>query len=112
MAATVTWDAPARARGLSGARTAARSASTSTSIRATSPTAGDAQTRVNSLLDEVERSDAATGRELTHEQREGLQARLRADRATFFDDEFERDGAHGLAVFCGRARQPLAAARR
>jgi peptide chain release factor subunit 1 len=59
------------------------------------PTAGDAQTRMNALLNAAEKTDRS---ELTHEQRSGLQSDF--DRiARWFDDDFERDGARGLAIF-------------
>ena len=60
------------------------------------PTAGDAQTRVNSLLDSV-RIDAP--RSLSHAQREGLKADFERVR-TFLEQEFNREGARGVAVFC------------
>jgi peptide chain release factor subunit 1 len=62
------------------------------------PTAGDADARFNSLLHEGERRAEANSRGLTHEQRQGLKkdfARLR----DFFENDFDRDGAHGLVVF-------------
>ena len=59
------------------------------------PTAGDAQTRMNAMLHAADRTDRT---DLTHEQRSALKADfLRI--ATWFDDEFERDGSQGLAVF-------------
>ena len=59
------------------------------------PTAGDAQTRMNSLLATAEKADRS---ELTHDQREGLKADFaRIER--WFDDDFNRDGARGLAIF-------------
>ncbi len=64
----------------------------------TTPTAGDAVTRVNSLLAEGERTDEATQDGLTHDQRQGLKADFDRIRA-YFDDEFDRDGSHGVAVF-------------
>jgi peptide chain release factor subunit 1 len=62
------------------------------------PTAGDADARVSSLLSEGERRAEANSRGLTHEQRQALKkdfARIR----DFFENDFDRDGAHGLAVF-------------
>jgi len=59
------------------------------------PTAGDAQTRMNALLSEAEKSDR---KDLTHEQHMALNGDL-SRIATWFDDEFERDGSPGLAVF-------------
>jgi peptide chain release factor subunit 1 len=59
------------------------------------PTAGDAQTRMNALLGAAEKADRS---ELTHDQREALKADLRRI-AQWFDDDFNRDGARGLAIF-------------
>jgi peptide chain release factor subunit 1 len=64
----------------------------------TTPTAGDAATRVSSLLADGERHAEANNRGLTHDQRVALKddfARIR----DYFANEFERDGAHGVAVF-------------
>jgi peptide chain release factor subunit 1 len=60
------------------------------------PTAGDAQTRVNSLLDTA---GQLAPRALGHAPREGLKADVDRIRR-FFSEEFNRDGVHGLAVFC------------
>jgi peptide chain release factor subunit 1 len=63
-----------------------------------SPTAGDADTRVSSLLAQGERSDGANSSHLTHEQRAGLKADFR--RITnFFANEFSREGTRGIAIF-------------
>jgi peptide chain release factor subunit 1 len=59
------------------------------------PTAGDAQTRMNAMLHAAERTDRT---DLTHEQRRALKSDFERI-ATWFDDEFERDGSQGLAVF-------------
>jgi peptide chain release factor subunit 1 len=65
----------------------------------TAPTPGDAMTRVRSLLDEGLKSNGATRTDLTHDQRETLRGDFeRIER--FFETEFERDGAQGLALFC------------
>jgi peptide chain release factor subunit 1 len=62
------------------------------------PTAGDAASRINSLIHEGEvRAEAA--HELTHGQREALRADLARIRE-FFEAEFDRDGSRGIAVFC------------
>ena len=59
------------------------------------PTAGDAQTRMNALLNAAEKTDRT---DLTHEQRGALKADFeRIGR--WFDNDFDRDGAQGLAVF-------------
>jgi peptide chain release factor subunit 1 len=59
------------------------------------PTAGDAQTRMNAMLRAADKTDRT---DLTHEQRSALKADFQRI-ATWFDDEFERDGSQGLAVF-------------
>jgi peptide chain release factor subunit 1 len=61
------------------------------------PTAGDAATRINSLLHEGhERAESAS--ELSHEQREALRSDLARLRA-YFENEFDREGSRGVAVF-------------
>ncbi len=62
------------------------------------PTAGDTATRVHSLLDLAAKSHGATRPSLAHEARTGLKADFER-LEQFFDGEFDRDGAHGLAVF-------------
>ena len=59
------------------------------------PTAGDAQSRMNALLNAAEKTDRT---DLTHEQRGALKADFERI-ARWFDDDFDRDGAQGLAVF-------------
>jgi peptide chain release factor subunit 1 len=59
------------------------------------PTPGDAQSRMNALLNKAEKTDRS---ELTHAARHGLNADFERI-ARWFDDDFERDGARGLAVF-------------
>jgi peptide chain release factor subunit 1 len=64
----------------------------------TAPTASEVDARFSALLNEGERKADAASRGLTHEQRLALKqdfARIR----DFFENDFERDGAHGLAVF-------------
>jgi peptide chain release factor subunit 1 len=63
------------------------------------PTAGDAHTRLNSLLDGAAKENGGRARELTHQQRLALREDLERIRR-YFEAEFERDGAHGLAIFC------------
>src|SRR3954466_580826 len=60
------------------------------------PTAGDAQTRMNALLNTAEKK--TDRKDLTHEQRGALKADF-ARIARWFDDEFDRDGAQGVVVF-------------
>ncbi|TML15117.1 MAG: hypothetical protein E6G31_04130, partial [Actinobacteria bacterium] len=64
----------------------------------TAPTAGDAATRTNALLTDGERHAETNNRGLTHDQRVALKqdfARIRE----YFANEFQRNGAHGVAVF-------------
>ena len=63
-----------------------------------SPTAGDADTRVSSLLAEAERSDGANSAHLTHDQRRGLKADFERI-GDYFENEFSREGTQGLAIF-------------
>ena len=96
MAATVSWDG---LRELASFR-AEKGCAISVYVDldpSVAPTAGDAASRVNSLMHEGEmRAEAA--HELTHEQREALRADLTRIRE-FFEREFERDGSRGVAVF-------------
>jgi peptide chain release factor subunit 1 len=62
------------------------------------PTAGDADTRVNSLLAEGERHAGANSRGLTHDQRVALKADFDRIRE-YFENDFDRDGVQGLAIF-------------
>ena len=62
------------------------------------PTAGDTATRVHSLLDLAAKSHGATRPDLAHEVRSGLRADFER-LEQFFDGEFDRGGAQGLAVF-------------
>ena len=66
------------------------------------PTAGDLHSRVNSLLDIGAKSDGAKLPELTHEQRQTLRSDFERVRR-YIEDEFSRDGVHGLALFCDSA---------
>jgi peptide chain release factor subunit 1 len=59
------------------------------------PTAQDAQTRMNALLNSAEKTDR---KDLTHEQRLALNADFERI-ARWFDDEFDRDGAQAVVVF-------------
>jgi peptide chain release factor subunit 1 len=63
----------------------------------TAPTAGDVATRANALLREGERA-LADQHELTHDQRAGLRDDFDRIRR-FLDDEFDRHGTRGLALF-------------
>jgi peptide chain release factor subunit 1 len=63
-----------------------------------SPTAGDADTRVASLLDQAERSEGANSSHLTHDQRRGLKADF-ARITDYFENDFSREGTRALAIF-------------
>lgn len=65
---------------------------------ASAPTMRDTATRVNALLDAAARSHGATRPDLPHEIKSGLKADFERLKL-FFEQEFDRDGAHGLAVF-------------
>jgi peptide chain release factor subunit 1 len=98
MAATVSWD------GLRDLATFRAEKGCAISLYvdldpSVAPTAGDASSRVHSLLDEGEKSNGANRRELSHDQRQALKADFERIRR-YFEQEFNRDGAHGLAVFC------------
>jgi peptide chain release factor subunit 1 len=64
-----------------------------------SPTPRDAHTRVNSLLDDGLKSDGASRKDLTHDQRQGLKSDFERI-GIFFEQEFSREGARGVAVYC------------
>jgi peptide chain release factor subunit 1 len=98
MAATVTWEV---LRNLAAFR-AERGRAISLYLDldpSESPTAEAVDTRSNALLDAVSRWESANQSELTREQKEGVRADLERLRA-FFEDEFSREGSHGLAIFC------------
>ena len=94
MAGSITWE---RLRELAGFR-ADNGLAVSLYVDldpSVTPTPADFHTRVNALVDEVERSEAARRPELTHEQKEGLRADVQRLRE-FFDQEFDREGARGF----------------
>ena len=97
MARTITWDELRDLAGFEAEEGCAISLYLGLDPSVT-PTPGDAATRLRSLLDEAAKGDGANRRELTHDQRLGLKADFERIRS-FYEDEFERDGAHGLAVF-------------
>ena len=63
-----------------------------------SPTAGDAHTRVNSLLERATKTLDGSRTDLAHDQRLAVKGDLARIRR-YFEEEFSREGAHGLAVF-------------
>ena len=95
MAATVSWDS---LRELAAFR-AAKGIAISFYLNldpALTPTAADAQTRINSLLSEA--TKRLDRNDLTHDERQGLKADLERIRQ-YLQQELVRDGAHGFAVF-------------
>jgi len=97
MAETVSWDG---LRELAGFR-AEKGCAISLYVDldpSTTPTAGDAATRISALLNDGERHSEESNRGLTHDQRIALKGDFERIRE-WFSNEFVRDGAHGLAVF-------------
>jgi peptide chain release factor subunit 1 len=99
MARTVTWDDLRALAGVEARKGRAISLYVNLDPRVTA-TAGDVQTRVNSLLDEAAKWSEASREELSHDARQALRADFERLRR-FFDQEFNRDGARGAAAFCG-----------
>jgi peptide chain release factor subunit 1 len=97
VASTVTWDS---LRDLAGFR-AQNGCAISLYVDldpSDTPTPAAFDTRVNALIDEIDRSESARRPDLTHEQKEGLRADVQRLRE-FFDQEFDREGALGFSVF-------------
>jgi peptide chain release factor subunit 1 len=98
VAASVTWDTLRQLAGFRAEKGCAISLYVDLDP-SVSPTAADAATRVNSLLDEGAKSDGASRGDLTHDQKQQLRADFDRIR-DFFAEDFDRDGAHGFALFC------------
>jgi peptide chain release factor subunit 1 len=97
MAATVSWE---RLRELAAFRVA-KGCAISLYLNldpSTTTTAGELSTRINSLLDEAEKSHSANRPDLGHDERRVLRGDLDRLRS-FFANDFSRDGARGFAVF-------------
>jgi len=62
------------------------------------PTAAAAQTRTRALVDEAHKRAEATRVQRSHEQHASIRAGLDRIRR-YFDDEFDREGVRGVAVF-------------
>src|ERR671937_1626268 len=98
VAATVSWD---QLRDLAGFR-ARKGCAISIFLNldpALAATAPEVSTKINSLIDEAEKREAAQRGRLTHEEREGLKADFERIRR-FFRSDFSRDDARGFALFC------------
>ena len=94
MAATVSWDGLRDLAGFRAEKGCAISLYVDLDPSAT-PTAGDADSRVRSLLDAGSKHEH---RDLSHEQREALRTDFQRIR-DYFEQDFDRDGSHGLAIF-------------
>jgi peptide chain release factor subunit 1 len=97
MARTITWDELRDLAGFEAEKGCAISLYLGLDPTLT-PTPADAATRLHSLLDEAAKGESANRRDLTHDQRVGLLTDFERIR-DFYSREFERDGAHGLAIF-------------
>jgi peptide chain release factor subunit 1 len=95
MSATVTWDSLRELANYQAENGCAISLYLDLDPSIT-PTAGDAQTRVKSLIDTA---GQIAPRSSSHAAREGLKADLDHIHHYLVED-FNRDGAHGVAVFC------------
>ena len=98
MADAVTWELLRDLAGLRARRGRAVSIYVNLDPSA-APTAGDVATRVRSVVTQGERRLEAERNGLSHDQRLALKSDLERV-ATWLDDEFDRDGARGVAVFC------------
>jgi peptide chain release factor subunit 1 len=96
MAATITWETLRELAGFRSEKGCAISLYVDLHP-STSPTARDLEGRMNSLIADAEKRGDAAG--FSHERKQALKADVRRLR-DWWDDEFDRDGAHGAAVFC------------
>jgi peptide chain release factor subunit 1 len=97
MARTITWDELRALAGFEAERGCAISLYLDLDPSVT-PTPADAATRLHALLDGAAKEEGAQRHELSHEQRVGLREDVERIR-TFYEGEFTRDGARGLAIF-------------
>lgn len=97
VSATITWEMLRELAGFRAAQGCAVSLYLSLDP-SLAPTAGEAETRFNSLLAEGERIVDARKEELTRECREALKTDFERMRS-WFDDGFDRDGSPGVAIF-------------
>jgi len=63
----------------------------------TSPTIPDAKTKINSLLDEAQKSSDPPRTELSREQKQGLHSDF--ERIRGWLNDFDRNGTNGVAIF-------------
>src|SRR6266581_5740375 len=95
MAVTITWETLRELAGFRSEKGCAISLYVDLDP-STAPTARDAETRVRSLLAEAEKR--LDTRNYGHDQRLGLKGDVDRIR-DWWDDEFDRDGVRGVAVF-------------
>jgi peptide chain release factor subunit 1 len=95
MAATITWDTLRELAGFRSEKGCAISLYMDLHP-STSPTARDLESRMNSLVAGAEKRGENRG--YSHERKQALKADLQRLR-DWWDDEFDRDGVHGAAVF-------------
>ena len=98
MAADVSWD---QLRDLAGFR-ARKGCAISIFLNldpAFAATAPEVATKINSLIDEAEKHQAASREGLSHQERKGLKADFERIRR-FFDTDFNRDGARDHFPYC------------
>ncbi len=95
--ATVSWETLRRLAAFKAEKGCAISLYLKLDPRET-PTAGDVDTRMSSVLSEAEKSEGASRDQLSHEQRIALKADFDRIR-DWFENEFERDGVQGVALF-------------
>lgn len=101
MAGSVNWDRLRELAGFRGVNGCAISLYLDLDP-STTPTGADVSSRINALLSDGERTENAHHRELTHEQRQALKADFERIRG-YFEGDFNRDGAQGLALFAASA---------
>ena len=97
MAGTITWEQLRELAGFRADKGCAVSLYVSLDPSQT-PTAGDVDTRIRSTLARAERQLDERRSALAHEERTALRADLER-LAVWFETEFDRDGARGVAVF-------------
>jgi peptide chain release factor subunit 1 len=100
VAATVTWDTLRELAGFGAENGCALSLYLDLNP-STTPTAADAETRLNSLLARAEKKFGSNGRH-PHAEKVAVNADLDRIRG-WWDDEFDRDGARGVALFASKA---------
>src|SRR3954452_1773135 len=95
MAATVTWETLRELAGFRSDKGCAISLYVDLDPSST-PTAGDAETRLRSLLSDLEKE--ADSRNYNGDRKQALHADLERIRS-WWSDEFDRDGVRGVAIF-------------